>query len=189
MAGKLVIFSAPSGAGKSTIVNEILKKDFNFEFSISACTRSPREGEQNAVHYYFLSPEEFKKKIENDEFVEWEEVYENNFYGTLKSEIERISRKGKNIIFDIDVKGGINIKKMYKDRALSIFIMPPSIEELEKRLRKRGTDNDEEIARRVKKAEYEITFAKEFDKVIVNDNLQNAITNTENIIRDFLSKN
>ncbi len=188
MAGKLVIFSAPSGAGKSTIVNEILKKGFDFEFSISACTRKPREGEKNGEHYYFLSIEDFKHKIANDEFVEWEEVYENNFYGTLKSEVERISKKGKNIIFDIDVKGGINIKRQFNERALSIFIMPPSVEELRNRLKKRGTDTDADIERRIKKAEYEMSFADEFDVIIVNDDLQKAIKETENIIKQFLEK-
>lgn len=187
MKGKLIILSAPSGAGKSTIINSLLKKSLNLEFSISACNRGMRAGEIDKKDYYFISTEEFKTKINNNEFVEWEEVYGNHFYGTLKSEVERIINSGNNVIFDIDIVGGINIKKLYKKDALAIFIMPPSVDELEKRLINRSTDKLEDIKNRVNKAEQEINQSKEFDKIIINDNLETAINETYNAITKFIS--
>ncbi|NPA36902.1 MAG: guanylate kinase [Chlorobi bacterium] len=186
--GKLIIFSAPSGAGKSTIVNALLKKRDDLEFSISATSRPPRGNEKNGREYYFLSPEEFRKKIENGELLEWQEVYKDTYYGTLKSEVERITKKGKNVVFDVDVVGGSNIKKMYDGRALAIFIKPPSIEELHKRLVLRGTDSPEKIKERIEKASFEMTYADKFDVVIVNDDLDEAIKETERVINDFLKK-
>jgi guanylate kinase len=186
MSGKLIILSAPSGAGKSTIIERLLKKDFNLEFSISACTRKPRGNEKHGVEYYFLSPEDFKSKILKNEFIEWEEVYEDHYYGTLKSEIDRIFAKGNNVIFDIDIAGGLNIKKQYGNKALSIFIMPPSVEELENRLRKRGTDSEEDIIKRIEKARFEISFSDKFDVVIVNDDIDEAVTKTEKVLFNFL---
>lgn len=185
---KLVIFSAPSGAGKSTIVNHLLKAGYDIEFSISATSRAPRGNERNGVEYYFLSPDEFRNKIANDEFIEFEEVYKDCYYGTLRSEIERIGSKGKNIVFDVDVVGGLNIKKQYGDRALLIFIAPPSIEILRERLTGRGTDAPEMINLRIAKAEYELSFAPHFDVTIVNDNLEVAKDEAEKVIQDFLSK-
>ena len=185
---KLIIFSAPSGAGKSTIVNHLLKVGFDIEFSISATSRAPRGSEKNGVEYYFLSPDEFRKKIANDEFVEFEEVYKDCYYGTLRSEIERIGSKGKNIVFDVDVVGGLNIKKQYGDRALLIFIAPPSIEVLRERLTGRGTDPEEMIALRIAKAEYELSFAPHFDVTIVNDDLEVAKKAAEKELNSFLYK-
>lgn len=185
--GKLIIFSAPSGAGKSTIVQALLQKGYNLEFSISATSRLPRGNEKDGIEYYFLSPEEFKAKIKEEAFLEWEEVYENTFYGTLKSEVERICSKGSNIVFDVDVVGGINIKKMYGNQALSLFVQPPSVEELRNRLQNRGTDSAEKIAMRIAKAEKELAYAKEFDRVIVNDNLEQALQYTESALNEFLN--
>lgn len=186
---KLVIFSAPSGAGKSTIVQHLLKNnpEFRLEFSISATTRAPRGEEKHGVEYYFLTTEDFKSKISNNEFVEFEEVYADNFYGTLKSEIDRISDQGNNTIFDIDVVGGVNIKKMFGDKALSIFIQPPSIEELEKRLISRATDDIDAIKRRIAKAKEEMTYSDKFDKVVVNDDLETAIEEVKNHLSKFLN--
>jgi len=186
---KLVIFSAPSGAGKSTIVQHLLKNnpEFRLEFSISATTRAPRGEEKHGVEYYFLTTEDFKSKISNNEFVEFEEVYADNFYGTLKSEIDRISDQGNNTIFDIDVVGGVNIKKMFGDKALSIFIQPPSIEELEKRLISRATDDIDAIKRRIAKAKEEMTYSDKFDKVVVNDDLETAIEEVKNHLSEFLN--
>ena len=186
MAGKLIIFSAPSGAGKSTLVKHILDLGFNLEFSVSATSRAPRGTEQHAVEYYFLSPEEFRQRIDNKEFIEYEEVYPNCFYGTLRTEIERISSNGNNIIFDVDVVGGLNIKKQYPESSLSLFIAPPSIEELQNRLVQRATDSPEMIEKRVAKAAYEMTFASQFDFTIINDNLETAKAETERLIREFL---
>lgn len=186
--GKLIIFSAPSGAGKSTIVQALLKKDFQLEFSISATSRAPRGNEKDGVEYYFLSPEEFKAKIKEDAFLEWEEVYENTFYGTLKSEVERICSKGSNIVLDIDVVGGVNVKKMYGDKALSLFVQPPSVDELRNRLQNRGTDTDEKIAMRIAKAEKELAYAHEFDTVIINDQLETALSDTEEALNKFLNQ-
>ena len=184
----MVIFSAPSGSGKTTIVRELLKRFPQFEFSISATSRLPRGKEQNGVDYYFLTNEEFRARVERDEFVEWEEVYAGTCYGTLKSEMERIWSKGNVIIFDVDVMGGINLKRIFGDSACSIFIMPPSIEELEKRLVGRGTDAAEVIAKRVAKAEFEISKAEHFDHQVINDDLATAVADTRTIIDNFLKK-
>jgi len=186
---KLIIFSAPSGAGKSTIVNHLLKAGFDIEFSISATSRAPRGNEKNGIEYYFLSPDEFRKKIANNEFVEFEEVYKDCYYGTLRSEIERIGKKGKNIVFDVDVVGGLNIKEQYGDRALLIFIAPPSIDVLRERLTGRGTDAPEMIKLRIEKAEFELSFAPHFDVTIVNDDLEVAQKEVEKILNEFLYKN
>jgi len=186
MAGKLIIFSAPSGAGKSTIVHYLLDKIQTLEFSVSATSRKPRGTEQHGTDYYFLSPDEFRQKIENHEFIEYEEVYDDLYYGTLRSEIDRIAAKGNNIIFDVDVKGGQSIKKQFGNKALAIFIAPPSIDELLKRLNNRATDSAEMIAQRVGKAEYEMSFALHFDVVIVNDVLEIAQSEAEKIICNFL---
>lgn len=186
--GKLVIFSAPSGAGKSTIVNYLLSQNLNLQFSISATSRPPRGEEQHGREYYFHTPEEFRLKIDNGEFLEYEEVYKDKFYGTLKSEIERITNEGGNVIFDVDVVGGCNIKKYYGNRALSVFIMPPSVQELKSRLEKRATDMPEIITARVEKAEYEISFAPQFDVVIINDDLNKAEQEALTVVRNFLAE-
>ena len=186
--GKLVIFSAPSGSGKTTIVKELLKRFDCFEFSISATSRQPRGAEQNGVDYYFLTNEEFKERVARDEFVEWEEVYQGTCYGTLKSEMERIWSNGKVIIFDVDVVGGVNLKRIFGDKARSIFIMPPSVEELERRLVSRATDAPEVIAKRVAKAATEIERAPEFDHIVVNDVLEQAIADTCAIIDSFIAE-
>ena len=187
--GKLVIFSAPSGAGKTTIVSHLLTLGLNFGFSISATTRKPRGTEQNGKEYYFLSVEEFKNKIDQGEFLEWEEVYPGCFYGTLKSEVERISKNGQNILFDIDVVGGSNIKKYYGDKALAVFVQAPSIEELKNRLINRSTDQMEVIQQRIAKAEHEMSFVNLFDIVIVNDKLEDALLEAEQKVIQFLEKN
>lgn len=185
--GKLIIFSAPSGSGKSTLVNYLLSQpDANYAFSVSCTSRLPRGTEQDGKDYYFLSPEEFRKRIANDEFLEYEEVYQDKFYGTLKSEVERLSDKGYTVLFDVDVKGGVNIKKFYGERALSIFVQPPSIEELSRRLHQRGTDAEEVIQTRLAKAEYELTFAPQFDKIIVNDDLETAKAEVLAVVKEFL---
>ncbi|MDR0825120.1 MAG: guanylate kinase [Prevotella sp.] len=186
--GKLIIFSAPSGAGKSTIINYLLSQGLNLRFSISATSRLPRGTEKHGVEYYFHTPDEFRRKIENDEFLEYEEVYKDKFYGTLKTEVERILNSDGNVIFDVDVVGGCNIKKYYGDKALSIFIEPLSVEILRERLTKRGTDSPEVIESRVKKAEYEMTFAPQFDVVIVNDELEEAKAQALRTVTDFLKK-
>jgi len=185
--GKLIVFSAPSGSGKTTIVRELLKEEkFNLEFSVSGTSRKKRPKETDGKDYYFLSTEKFKEKIKNNDFAEWEEVYENQFYGTLKSEIERIQKKGNNVVFDIDVAGGISIKKIYKDECLTIFIQPPSINELEKRLRNRRTETDESLKKRLAKASKEMTYAKYFDIVVINDELENAINEVKGLISEFI---
>ncbi len=189
MKGKLIIFSAPSGSGKTTIVQHLLGLDLNLEFSISACSREKRKNEIDGKDYYFITPNNFRDKIKNNEFLEWEEVYTNSYYGTLLSEVERIRNLGNNVLFDIDVLGGINIKKQFGNDALSVFVQAPSIEELEKRLRARGTDSDEKIAKRIEKAEYEISFATKFDKVLLNENLQKALLDAEILLRSFLNQN
>ena len=188
--GKLLIFSAPSGSGKSTIVNFLMQEhpELNMHFSISCTTRAPRGTEKNGVEYFFLTPEEFKEKISKDEFLEYEEVYQDRFYGTLKSQVENQADKGENVVFDVDVKGGCNIKKFYGDRALSIFVQPPSIEELRRRLNGRGTDAPEVIEQRLAKASYELTFASKFDHVVVNDDLEKAEAETLKLIEEFLAK-
>jgi guanylate kinase len=186
LKGKLIIFSAPSGAGKTTIVQHLLKVFPQLEFSVSACSRGMRKDETNGVDYYFISVEEFKKKIENNEFVEWEEVYKDNFYGTLKAEIERIWKKGKHIIFDMDVEGGLNLKKQFGEQALALFVMPPSIEHLETRLKQRETETPESIARRIGKAEHELKQAALFDKIIYNDALHHALADAEKAVEEFI---
>lgn len=188
MAGKLVIFSAPSGSGKSTIINYLLQQGLNLCFSISATSRAPRGTERDGVEYYFLSPDEFRRRIAAGDFLEYEEVYQDKFYGTLKSEVERILSQGDNVIFDVDVVGGCNIKAAYGDRALSIFIQPPSVEELRRRLVSRGTDAPDVIESRVAKAEYELSFASRFDRVIVNDDLERAEAEVLRTVQDFLGK-
>ncbi len=185
----LLIFSAPSGSGKSTIINWLMKEhpELNLYFSISCTSRAPRGTEQNGVEYFFLTPEEFRQRIANNEFLEYEEVYEDRFYGTLKAQVERQIAAGQNVVFDVDVKGGCNIKEYYGDRALSIFIQPPSVEELRRRLVNRGTDTMEVIEDRLAKAEYELTFADRFDHVVVNDDLAVAEAETYRIVRDFFN--
>jgi guanylate kinase len=187
--GKLIIFSAPSGSGKSTIVSYLMKDhpELNLAFSVSATTRAPRGTEKNGVEYIFLSEEEFKAKIAAGEFLEHEEVYPGRFYGTLKEQVERQTAKGENVVFDVDVKGGCNIKRFYGSRALSIFIQPPSVEELRCRLEGRATDAPEVIEQRLSKAAYELTFADKFDHVVVNDDLAEAEAETLKLVSDFLS--
>jgi guanylate kinase len=187
--GKLIVFSAPSGSGKTTIVHHLLQfKELNLDFSISATSRDKRGKEVHGKDYYFISLKEFQKHIKNNDFVEWEEVYSDNFYGTLKKEIERIWALGKNVIFDIDVKGGLNIKSQYPDETLAIFVQPPSITEMERRLRNRKTDSEEKIKERVLKAEKELKFAKDFDVILVNDELEIAKKNAYNLVNNFLNK-
>ena len=186
--GKLIIFSAPSGTGKSTIINWLMAehKELRLAFSISCTSRQPRGTEKNGVEYFFLSPEEFRLRIANGEFLGYEEVYANRFYGTLKSQVERQASEGQNVVFDVDVKGGCNIKQHYGDRALSVFIQPPSVEELRRRLEARGTDAPEVIDQRIARAEYELGFASQFDRIVVNDNLEKAKSEAYDIIRSFL---
>jgi len=188
MKGKLIIFSAPSGAGKTTIVKHLLQQGFNLEFSISATSRKARHTETDGKDYYFLSAEEFTARVENDEFLEWEEVYKGVRYGTLKSEVERIRNQGKNVIFDVDVVGGLTIKKYYGDKALAVFVQPPSVAELRNRLQVRSTDSEEKIQMRVAKAEHELSYAPQFDVVITNDKLEEAFEEAEKTIADFLEK-
>lgn len=184
----MIIVSAPSGSGKSTIVNWLMKEhpELQLYFSISCTSRAPRGEEKDGVEYFFLTPDAFKKKIANNEFLEYEEVYENRFYGTLKAQVERQREAGQNVVFDVDVKGGVNIKNHYGDEALSLFIQPPSVEELRRRLEHRGTDTPEAIEQRLAKAGYEMTFAPQFDHVIVNDDLEKAKQETLRVVSDFL---
>ena len=184
----MIIVSAPSGSGKSTIVNWLMKEhpELHLNFSISCTSRAPRGTEQNGVEYFFLTPEEFKEKIQHNEFLEYEEVYENRFYGTLKQQVENQREAGQNVVFDVDVKGGVNIKKYYGDDAMSLFIQPPSVEELRRRLEHRGTDAPEAIEERLAKAAYEMTFAPQFDHVVVNDDLESAKKETLKLVQDFL---
>jgi guanylate kinase len=186
--GKCIIFSAPSGAGKTTIVHALLEKDLGLEFSVSACSRDPRPNEVHGQDYYFLGVEGFKKKITEDAFIEWEEVYSNNFYGTLRSEIERIWSQGKTVIFDVDVIGGLSLKRLFLDDAFAVFVQPPSYEELEKRLRGRSTESEDKIAQRMGKARKELSFAKEFDMVLINDNLDQAIETAAEKVREFIAE-
>ncbi len=186
MSNKVIIFSAPSGSGKSTIVSHILKLHPEMEFSVSATSRAPRGQECNGIEYHFFTADEFRKMIAEDKFVEYEEVYAGSFYGTLKSEVQRIWDKGHVIIFDVDVKGGVNLKKYFGDKALSVFIQAPSVEELRKRLVARGTDSAEAIAKRVAKASEEMTYADKFDYILVNDDLQKAYAEAEKVVDDFL---
>ncbi len=183
---KVIIFSAPSGSGKSTIVNYLLSRGLGLEFSISATCRSPRGEERHGKEYYFFSTDEFRQKIDKDDFLEWEQVYPGCYYGTLKSELERIWAKGHTVVFDVDVVGGVNIKKIFGERALSIFVQAPSVEVLRQRLESRGTDSAEKIEERVAKAEYEMTFTDKFDIVVVNDKLESALEQAEKAVRDFL---
>lgn len=184
--GKCIIVAAPSGAGKTTIVHHLLEDIKELEFSVSACNRAPRDHETDGKDYYFLSTETFTQKIRDDEFVEWEEVYKNQFYGTLKSEIRRIWELGKHVIFDVDVVGALSLKKAFGDQSLSIFIMPPSIGELENRLRKRHTEDEESLQRRVSKASQEIDEAKKFDTIVLNDNLNLAVDETKAAVQAFI---
>lgn len=186
--GKLIIFSAPSGSGKSTIINYLLTQHLNLAFSISATSRAPRGTEQHGVEYFFLTPDEFRRRIAAGDFLEYEEVYPDRFYGTLKEQVERQLADGQNVVFDVDVVGGCNIKKFYGERALSVFIQPPSVEELRKRLVGRGTDAPEVIESRIAKAEYELSFAPKFDTVIVNDDLEKAKAEALKVIQDFLNR-
>ncbi|NMD00440.1 MAG: guanylate kinase [Bacteroidales bacterium] len=184
---KVVIISAPSGAGKTTIVKNLLEQFPQLEFSVSACSRPQREGEKNGIDYYFISVQEFQQKINENKFIEWEEVYPNRYYGTLKEEIERIWNKNHIVLFDVDVKGGINLKKIFQNNAISIFISPPSIEILKERLINRGTENEESLKMRVEKAAYEMTFAKQFDYIVVNDNLSIAIEEIKEIVKSYIN--
>ena len=186
--GAFIIVSAPSGSGKSTIIKWLMENhpELNLYFSVSCTSRAPRGNEQNGVEYFFISPEEFRERIARDEFLEYEEVYEDRFYGTLKAQVERQADSGQNVVFDVDVKGGCNIKKYYGDRALSLFIQPPSVEELRRRLTNRGTDSPEVIEDRLAKAEYEMTFAPQFDYVVVNDVLEVAEAEALEIVSRFL---
>jgi len=188
MKGKLIIISAPSGSGKTTIVNHLLGQEFNLTFSVSATSRQPRPGEVNGKNYLFLTKEEFKNRIDNGEFLEWEEVYDGIYYGTLKSEVDKIRESGKNIILDVDVVGGLNIKKIYREKALAIFVKPPSLKELKNRLKKRSTETCDKIEMRINKAQEELLFAGRFDAVIINDNLQTALKEAEKLVSDFISR-
>ncbi len=189
MAGKALIFSAPSGSGKTTIVKHLLQNNPTLGFSISASTRDKRgRSEQHGKDYYFLTPEEFKKKIDNNEFIEWEEVYAGNFYGTLKSEIERIWKEGKDVIFDVDVKGGINLKKYFGDKALAVFVKVPSIEILKQRLSDRGTESADSLSRRLFKAQFEMSFQDKFDVVLVNEDLTRSLQEAQQLYNEFKLK-
>ena len=189
MPGKALILSAPSGSGKTTIVSYLLKNNLDLGFSISASTRDKRgRTEEQGKDYYFLSPEEFKKKIDNSEFIEWEEVYAGNFYGTLKSEIERIWKEGKNVIFDVDVKGGISLKNYFGDKALAIFVKVPSLSELEQRLNLRSTETPDSLSRRLFKAKFEMTFQDKFDKILLNEDLQQSLSAAQRLYDEFNAK-
>jgi guanylate kinase len=188
MKGKSLIFSAPSGAGKTTIVRHLLQLDLDLEFSVSACSRKPRENEVHGRDYYFMSVEEFRAGIERDEFVEWEEVYRDQYYGTLKSELDRIWNAGKHAVFDVDVVGGRDLKQIFGEDALAVFVKPPSLEVLEQRLRIRSTDTEEKIRTRLAKAASEMEFAGSFDVILVNDRLEDALAEAERVVREFLAR-
>lgn len=187
--GKIIVLSAPSGSGKSTIIGELMKDpDLKLDFSISATSRKPRGNERHGHEYFFLTEEEFKQNVDKGNFVEWEEVYAGVCYGTLVSEVDRITNSGHNLIMDVDVKGALNIKKRYKDEVITIFIMPPDKKTLEQRLKARGTDSEETIAKRLQKSEYEMSFSPQFDYVVVNDDLSEAVQNVEDRIKKFINK-
>jgi guanylate kinase len=186
--GKIIIFSAPSGSGKTTLVKWLLKQNLNLHFSISATSRQPRSTEVDGKDYYFLTPEDFRRKIAENAFLEWEEVYTDKFYGTLKSEVNRMLSEGKNVLFDVDVKGGVNIKNYFGTQALSVFVKPPSIEELRKRLETRGTDSAEIIRERVEKAAFELTFSPKFDVIVVNEVLEDAKNDCLKKVQAFLTE-
>ena len=188
MKGKAIIFSAPSGAGKTTIVKHLLQLDLGLEFSISACSRPPRTQEVDGQDYYFMSVEDFRKHIKQDDFLEWEEVYRDHYYGTLKTELDRIWNRQKHVVFDVDVVGGLNLKRYFGRNALAVFVQPPSMQELEKRLRDRSTDTDDKILDRMEKAGDEMKSSKQFDVILVNDNLEETLLRGEDIVRDFLDQ-
>ena len=189
VSGKAIIFSAPSGSGKTTVAKYLLTTFPSLAFSISACTRPPRgEMEVHGKDYYFLSIEDFRAHIKNDDFIEWEEVYAGNYYGTLIKEVERLWKEGKTVVFDVDVKGGVNLKKYFGDKALSIFVQLPSLEELERRLRSRGTEDEKSIKKRLYKAEFELGFKSEFDTVLINDKLEDTFAEAEKLVNDFMAK-
>lgn len=185
MKGKLIIFSAPSGSGKTTIVRHLLSRYSQMAFSTSATSREPRKNEQDGVDYYFLTADDFRKKIEEDKFLEWEEVYTGQYYGTLRAEVERLRAAGKHVVFDIDVVGGLRLKQRFGSDALAIFIQPPSLEIMEKRLRKRGTDSEEQLLKRLGKAREELSFADQFDHILINDRLEDSLKKAEELIRTF----
>jgi guanylate kinase len=189
MRGKLIIFSAPSGSGKTTIVHHLLKSVPGLEFSVSATSRKKRPGEENGEDYHFLSPQDFREKIARNEFIEWEEVYENQYYGTLRSEVDRILHKGRNIIFDVDVRGGLNIKRQYGRDSLSVFVQVPSVRELKKRLKSRSTESEESLRKRISKAREEMSYAGQFDIILVNDELSETLRKAEELVKEFLEKN
>ncbi len=187
--GKIIIISAPSGTGKSTIINRIIADtSLDLQFSISATSREPRKGEAHGVNYYFFTEDDFRKAVADGRFVEWEEVYPGRFYGTLRSEIDRITSAGHNVIMDVDVKGGVNIKRIMGADALSVFVQPPSVETLRQRLEARATDTPEQIEQRVAKAEYEMAFAPQFDRTVVNDDLHTAVEDVRKLVKDFISE-
>jgi guanylate kinase len=186
VTGRLIIVSAPSGAGKTSVVKRLMEAGLGLEFSVSAASRPPRAGENDGKDYYFITAEEFRQKINKGELLEWQEVYKDQYYGTLKSEVERIWNQGNHVLFDVDVQGGMNLKKMYPDISLSIFIMPPSMKELEQRLRLRSTESEESLKKRLDKAGLEISFAYEFDRIIVNDILEDAVQETITAVKEFL---
>lgn len=188
MNGKLIIFSAPSGSGKTTIVRHLLSLDIGLAFSVSATSRTPRINETDSIDYHFLSPDAFRKKIDKGEFLEWEEVYKDQYYGTLRSEVENMLEKGKHVLFDIDVVGGLNLKREFGNQSLAIFVQPPSLSIMEQRLRERGTDSEEQILKRVAKAEKELSYADQFDKLIVNDNLTDSLKMAEQVVREFINQ-
>jgi len=186
--GKIIIVSAPSGAGKTSIVRRLMRAGLGLEFSVSAASRPPRPNEIDGKDYFFISAEEFRGKIENDELLEWQEVYQDQYYGTLKSEVDRIWNAGHHVLFDVDVLGGINLKNMYPDIALSLFIMPPSLKELEKRLRIRSTEDEKSLLKRLEKAEYEMTFSGKFDRIIINDILEDAVKQAIDSVNQYLKR-
>jgi len=188
MQGKLIIFSAPSGSGKTTIVQHLLQKIPGLAFSISATSRPPRKNEKDGIDYYFLDPESFKSRIEHNDFLEWEQVYANQYYGTLRSEVDNLRKKGKHVLFDIDVVGGTKLKKEFKDDALAIFVQPPSLEIMEQRLRARASDSEEQLRTRINKAKEELGYANKFDLILVNDVLEHTLEKAENIVNEFIAK-